>query len=76
MGPNYFNVDLNISKAFFFGAAREGSRKNVNVFANMTNALNRMHLNNPSGVMTSRNFGRITGATDPRQIQAGFRFQF
>jgi hypothetical protein len=30
----------------------------------------------PSGVMTSPNFGRSTSAQDPREIEAGLRFQF
>jgi hypothetical protein len=71
-GPKHLNFDFNVSKAFFVarGAA------NVNVFANMTNAFNRVHLNNPSGVMTSPNFGVTTSAFSPREIQAGVRFQF
>lgn len=72
VGPRYLNVDFNVSKAFFLG--RSGA--NVNVFANMTNAFNHVHLNNPSGVMTSPNFGRITSARNPREIEAGLRFQF
>lgn len=72
-GPRYVNFDLNISKAFFLGGS---SGTNVNVFANMTNALNRVHYGTPSGVMTSPNFGRSTSAQDPREIEAGIRFQF
>jgi hypothetical protein len=78
-GPAFFTVDFNISKAFFFGAARAGggvSRTNVNVFINMTNAFNRTNLGQPSGVMTSPNFGRSTSAENPREIEAGLRFQF
>ena len=47
-----------------------------NVFANMTNAFNHVHLGTPSGVMTSPNFRRITSAFDPREIEVGIRFQF
>jgi hypothetical protein len=76
-GPNYFNVDFNISKAFFLGGAGDGgTRKNVNVFANMVNAFNRVHYGQPSGVLTSPNFGRSTSATEPREIEIGVRFQF
>jgi hypothetical protein len=76
-GPERINLDLNISKAIFLGGADGGgTRKNVNVFANMTNALNRTHYGNPSGVMSSSNFGRFTSATDPREVEAGVRFQF
>jgi hypothetical protein len=76
-GPQYFNVDLNLSKAFFLRrAAGSSSGTNLNVFVNMTNALNHVHLGTPSGVMTSPNFGRITSASNPREIEAGVRFQF
>ena len=72
------NVNFNVSKAFFFGArpAGGGTQPNVNVFANMTNAFNRPNYNNPSGIMTSPNFGRITSAGTPREIEVGLRFQF
>jgi hypothetical protein len=76
-GPKYINVDFNISKAFFLGAAATGgTRTNVNVFANMVNAFNRVHYGLPSGVLTSPNFGRSTSAVQPREIEIGFRFQF
>jgi hypothetical protein len=78
-GPAFFETDFNISKAFFFGAQRTGggvARTNVNVFINMTNAFNRTNLGNPSGVLTSPNFGRSTSAENPREIEAGVRFQF
>jgi hypothetical protein len=71
-------VDFNISKAFFFEAAGTAgaTRKNANVFANITNAFNRANFNSPSGVMTSPNFGLSTSAMDPRLIEIGMRFQF
>jgi len=75
-GPRYLNFDFNLSKAFFLGADSGGTRKNVNLFANLTNAFNRVHYETPSGVMSSPNFGRSTGADDPREIEVGFRFQF
>jgi hypothetical protein len=76
-GPKYFNVDFNVSKAFFPGGAADGgTRTNVNVFANMVNAFNRVHYGLPSGVMTSPNFGRSTSALQPREIEIGLRFQF
>lgn len=75
--PRYFNVDFNISKAFFLGGTGDaGVRKNINVFANMINAFNRVHYGVPSGVMTSPNFGRSTSATQPRVVEVGLRFQF
>lgn len=73
-GPKYANLDLNVSKAFFFRDG--GTGPNVNVFANITNALNHVHYGTPSGVLTSPNFGRSTSASNPREIEAGLRFQF
>jgi hypothetical protein len=78
--PGSLLFNFNISKAIFFGAPaagnRQGSRKNANVFANMTNAFNRPNYNPPSGVMTSPTFGKFTSAGDPREIEVGLRFQF
>jgi hypothetical protein len=77
MGPGFLNFSLNISKAFFIGGAGSaGTRKNVNVFANITNQFNQVHYNNPSSVMSSDNFGKYTSASDPREIEVGVRFQF
>ena len=50
--PKFLRFDFNISKAFFFEAAG-GTRTNLNVFANITNAFNNVNFNAPSGVMTS-----------------------
>ena len=79
-GPRYFNADFNLSKAFFFRRSGSGgsatSGTNVNVFANLTNAFNRVHYGTPSGVLTSPNFGRSTSASDPREVEIGVRFQF
>ena len=81
-GPKTLNFNFNISKAFFFTAPPDingkgnGTRKNLNVFANMTNAFNRTNYGTPSGVMTSPNFGKFTSAQDPRQIEVGMRYQF
>ena len=80
-GPKTLTFNFNISKAFFFGASSQGkgngnSPRNLNVFVNMTNAFNRTNIASMSGVMSSPNFGRPTGALDPRQLEAGMRFQF
>ena len=71
-GEAIYSVDFNISKAFFFA---NGSQ-NVNVFANMSNAFNRLNPGTPSGVLTSPNFGRATSAQNPREIEMGMRYQF
>jgi hypothetical protein len=77
-GPNVLNFNFNISKAFFMGdgGGNGGTRTNINLFANMTNAFNRPNYARPSGIMTSPNFGRSTSAGNPREIEVGMRFQF
>ena len=76
--PKFLSFGFNISKAFFFegAASAGGTRTNLNVFANMTNAFNNLNFSLPSGVMTSPNFGLSTSAQDPRLIEIGLRFQF
>jgi hypothetical protein len=73
-GPRYLNFDFNLSKAVFLNGSGGGS--NVNVFLNLTNAFNRVHYGQPSGVITSPNFAKSSSASNPREIEAGFRFQF
>jgi hypothetical protein len=81
-GPRFFNLSFNFSKAFQLRGASAGaggrgsSGPQVNVFANLNNALNMTHFGVPSGVMTSPFFGRPTSATSPREIEVGMRFQF
>ncbi len=75
--PKALEFNFNVSKAFYFTAASgPGTRTNLNVFANVTNAFNRLNPGAPSGVMTSPNFGRVTSAVNPREIELGIRFQF
>ena len=81
-GPHFFNLSLRFSKAFEWGGAgasgqgpNTGPASQVNVFANLNNALNMTHLGTPSGVQTSPFFGRSFNATLPRTIEVGMRFQ-
>ena len=76
-GPHFFNVSFNVSKAFEFGrTGGASSGPQMNVFANINNAFNLTHLGRPSGVLTSPFFGRSFNAQQPREIEAGLRFQF
>lgn len=83
-GPSQITVNYNFSKAFFFGdapagggrAAANGTRKNANFYANITNAFNRPNYGIPSGTMTSPNFRKSTTAANPREIEIGVRYQF
>jgi hypothetical protein len=78
IGPGYFDVSFNFSKAYEFKrpAGSAGTGPQMNVFANVNNALNTQHLGLPSGVMTSPFFGRSYNATAPRTMQIGLRYQF
>ena len=86
LGPHFFNVSFNVSKAFELNrgnAARPqrpalaaGASPQMNVFANLNNAFNMTHLGTPSGVMTSPFFRKSFNATSPREIEVGMRFQF
>ena len=81
VGPHYFDVSFNFSKAFELnpaaaGGARRCSGPQMNVFANLNNAFNMTHPGTPSGVMTSPFFRKSYNATSPRDIEVGMRFQF
>ena len=82
MGPGFRSTNINLSKAFFLrrdtgdGPRAGGAGTQVNVFANISNALNRTNLQRISGVLTSSRFGQPTGAGAPREIEIGMRFQF
>ena len=79
-GPHFFNISFNVSKAFELGGGSRtsgaASGPQVNVFSNVNNAFNMTHLGTPSGVRTSPFFGRSFSAREPREIEAGLRFQF
>jgi hypothetical protein len=76
MGPGSRYVNLSISKAVQIGKHPNGNSSNLNVFANLTNALNTTNLGTPSGVIGSPFFGKATYANNPREIEIGARFQF
>jgi len=82
VGPHYFNVSFNFSKAFELnrtasqGGPNSSTGPQMNVFANLNNALNMTHPGTPSGVMTSPFFRKSYNATSPREIEVGMRFQF
>ena len=76
VGPNYFDVGFNFSKAFELNPAAGSAGPQMNVFANLSNAFNMPHPGLPSGVVTSPFFMRSFNATSPRTIEFGMRFQF
>ncbi len=75
-GPRFFNLDMNVSKTFRFGAGSGGGGRQLSVYANINNAFDLVNLRNPSGVMTSRYFGMPTSASDGRDVELGIRYQF
>ena len=87
LGPRFFNVSFNLSKAFRLGGGfspGQGGRRGgdagggaqLSVFLNANNALNMTNPGTPSGVMTSPFFGQSFNGSAPREIEAGMRFQF
>jgi hypothetical protein len=71
VGPRFYDVSFNVSKAFDLGSSQQ-----INFFANLDNAFNMTNLGTPSGVITSPFFGKSFSAGSPREIEAGFRYQF
>ena len=76
VGPSYFDVGFNLSKAFELNSGSGSAGPQMNVFANLNNAFNMQHPGLPSGVVTSSFFGRSFNATSPRTIEFGMEFQF
>ena len=76
VGPGYFDVGFNFSKAFELNSGTGAAGPQMNVFANLNNAFNMQHPGLPSGVVTSPFFMRSFNATSPRTIEFGMEFQF
>ena len=71
LGPKLFNVNLTMVKRF---AVTEGTALDLRFEA--FNAFNTVNFNNPATALGAANFGQITSAGDPRQVQVAVRFQF
>ena len=69
-GPGYTNLDASIVKIVRFGTRHAELRAD---FFNLTNT---PHWNNPSGSITSANFGRVTGSFGERIVRFGARILF
>ncbi len=78
-GPGFKNMDLSLVKNFRL-PGMSGQESNLQVRLEMFNAFNWVNLNNPSGSVTSTNFGRVTGQRGgtggPRVVQLGARWSF
>lgn len=71
LGPKLFNVNLTLVKRF---AVTEGSAIDLRIEA--FNAFNNVNFSNPALTLGAANFGSITSAGDPRQIQVAVRYRF
>jgi hypothetical protein len=69
-GPGYTNLDASVVKIVRFGT------RHAEIRADFFNVTNSPHWNNPSGSLTSNNFGRVTGSFGERIIRFGGRFLF
>ena len=70
-GPGSWTIDLGLSRRFNI---REAQRIEFRMEA--SNVLNHTNFTNPSSSISSAQFGRITGALDPRIIQFGLKYDF
>jgi len=70
-GPHFYRWDLSMRKKF---TVVEG--KTVEFRLDAFNAFNRINYNNPQMTVTNSDFGTITSAKTPRELQFGLRFEF
>jgi hypothetical protein len=69
-----WNVDMAVSRSFRFGGDRQ-----IQLRAEVFNVLNTVTPGNPSIILGSSDFGKVTslaGGTAPRVIQLGAKYQF
>src|SRR5262245_44029865 len=73
LGPQFFNLDLAISKRF---QIRE--QHSIQFRAEAFNALNKVNFNNPTTLSLAgpAAFGQLTSAQDPRVMQFALRYEF
>lgn len=71
-GPSRQNWNLSLFKSFLFN--ERGSR--LEFRAEFFNAFNHTEFNNVSTTFSSGNFGAVTSAHDPREIQLGLKVYF
>jgi hypothetical protein len=71
LGPGAFNLDMGLSRQF---PIREG--QNLELRFESFNALNHVNFSNPHTSMSDSNFGKITGAGDPRILQLALKYVF
>ncbi len=72
-GPGRDNWNLSLFKAFVFSEERDSK---LEFRAEFFNAFNHTEFNNVSTTFSSSNFGAVTSAHDPREIQLGLKLYF
>ncbi len=72
-GPGRQNWNLSLFKSFLFSESR-GSR--LEFRAEFFNAFNHTEFNNVNSTFSSGQFGQVTSAHDPREIQLGLKLYF
>jgi hypothetical protein len=72
-GPGRDNWNMSLFKSFIFSEER-GSR--LEFRAEFFNAFNHTEFNSVSTTFSSGNFGAVTSAHDPREIQLGLKLYF
>jgi len=70
-GPHFYRWDLSLRKKFTIVQA-----KTLEFRLDAFNAFNRINYNNPQMVVTNADFGTITSAKTPRELQFSLRFEF
>jgi len=70
-GPHFYRWDLSARKRFTIVQG-----KTVEFRLDAFNALNRINYNNPQLNSSNADFGTITTAKTPRELQFGLRFEF
>jgi hypothetical protein len=69
-GPGYTNLDASVVKIVRLGT------RHAEIRADFFNLTNTPHWNNPSGSLTSNNFGRVTSSFGERVVRFGARLLF
>jgi hypothetical protein len=71
VGPNYFSIDLALSRIFTLREIHH-----FEVRSEFFNLLNHTNFTNPSGSLSSQNFGVLLAANDPRILQFALKYSF
>ena len=71
VGPGFFDLDFALSRIF---AVKE--HVHLEVRSEFFNVLNHTNFNNPSGTLSSQNFGILLSSGDPRILQFAMKLSF